>query len=241
MAKIEFYNSILNAMKIPKLPLVVLLSMLLLTHITCKKDAKNLIASTPLQTTQLEKAPKQPDGPKNYCQGCGNSTDPHFGCEISEIFVNGLPLIQCIGSICPGTVLLNSDSIFQNSEKLNTTSAYYLRNNYGYENEMLKKYIQYGNYIARMMVEKNTLNSGNFADHIKASNLAIESAIDYFDGKSDKIIVNQELAELGLKLTKQYRSYNLGKTMETILDSIEFDLKRFKGLTKNQIKPYVEN
>jgi hypothetical protein len=91
------------------------------------------------------------------------------------------------------------------------------------------------------MVEKNTLNSGNFADHLKASNLAIESAIDYFDGKPDKIIVNQELVELGLKLTKQYRSYNLGKTMETILDSIEFDLKRFKGLTKNQIKPYVEN
>jgi hypothetical protein len=227
-------------MKTPKLPLVVLLSLLLLAHITCKKESKNLHESTTSKTTQLEKAPKQPDGPRNYCQGCGNSTDPHFGCEISEIFVNGLPLIQCVGNICPGTVLLNSDSIFQNSEKLNSIGAYYLRNNYGYENEKLKKYIQYGNYIAKMMIEKNTINSGNFSDHIKASNLALESAIKYFDGKTDDVIVNQELVNVGLKLTKQYRSLNLGRTMESILDSIDFDLMRFNGLTKKQIAPYVE-
>jgi hypothetical protein len=241
MAKIEFYNSILNAMKIPKLPLVVLLSMLLLTHITCKKDAKNLIASTPLQTTQLEKAPKQPDGPKNYCQGCGNSTDPHFGCLIVDVINEGIPPIQCSMKICPGGILEHYDSVFQNPNNLNSNDAYHIRQKLLETNEKFRLYMTYADVISRVMIEKNTVTFQNLSDHITTANLAIDACMRYIYGASNELIVTQELYVKGIALIQYYKVLHLGEPLDKVLVNIENDLNKFKGLSKNQIAVYVEN
>lgn len=209
-------------------------SLLLLTIVSivffqCKKS--NVTKKSDNGTESLAYIrPDDPNKPKNYCEGCGNSTDKDFGCMIQP---NGVE--DCSPTGCSGASINQFAEDNSINQSINLASCYDIRDNFLIHSDVGARYIGYYYKISEVMIEHGGLTLSNFSDHYNFATDFMSRVEVLRTGANNAVPFDNTFKTQALGFIAYYRTLESETVFQNALDQIEIDLDNYTNKTRAQI------